>query len=89
MSVIRIGGFQGELPRIHPRLLPSSSAQTALNCRIETRCAGLDRRHGESAVDDVNVADLAAPVLSVYLAGSDRRTSTGYLTRLPTISMGA
>ena len=36
MSVIRIGGFQGELPRIHPRLLPNSSAQTALNCRIET-----------------------------------------------------
>jgi len=36
MSVIRIGGFQGELPRIHPRLLPVSSAQTALNCRIET-----------------------------------------------------
>ena len=36
MSVIRIGAFQGELPRIHPRLLPDSSAQTALNCRIET-----------------------------------------------------
>ena len=36
MSVIRIGGFQGELPRIHPRLLPNSSAQVAVNCRIET-----------------------------------------------------
>ena len=36
MSVIRIGGFQGELPRIHPRLLPESSAQTALNCRLDS-----------------------------------------------------
>ena len=36
MSVIRIGGFRGELPRIHPRLLPEGSAQTALNCRVDT-----------------------------------------------------
>jgi hypothetical protein len=36
MSVIRIGGFRGELPRIHKRLLPEGSAQTALNCRLDT-----------------------------------------------------
>ena len=36
MSIIRIGGFQGELPRIHPRLLPDSSAQTAINVRIDS-----------------------------------------------------
>ena len=36
MSVIRIGGFQGELPRIHPRLLPQSMAQTAINCVVDT-----------------------------------------------------
>ena len=36
MSVIRIGGFRGELPRIHPRLLPSGSAQSALNCRMDS-----------------------------------------------------
>ncbi len=36
MSVIRLGGFRGELPRIHPRLLPDGSAQNALNCRMES-----------------------------------------------------
>jgi len=36
MSVIRLGGFRGELPRIHPRLLPEGSAQTALNCRMDS-----------------------------------------------------
>ncbi len=36
MSIIRIGGFRGELPRIHPRLLPEGGAQTALNCRMDS-----------------------------------------------------
>lgn len=36
MSVIRIGGFQGEMPRIHPRLLPEGAAQTALNTRLDS-----------------------------------------------------
>jgi len=36
MSVIRIGGFRGEFPRIHKRLLPEGGAQTALNCRVDT-----------------------------------------------------
>jgi hypothetical protein len=36
MAVIRLGGFQGEIPRIHPRLLPEGNAQTALNCRIDS-----------------------------------------------------
>ena len=36
MAVIRIGGFRGELPRIHPRLLPDGGAQTAINCRLDS-----------------------------------------------------
>jgi len=40
MALIRIGGFQGERPRVHPRLLPDSAAQVALNCRIDTGALG-------------------------------------------------
>jgi hypothetical protein len=36
MSVIRFGGFLGEIPRIHPRLLPEGNAQTALNTRLDS-----------------------------------------------------
>ena len=36
MSVIRLGGFRGEIPRIHPRLLPEGGAQTARNCRLDS-----------------------------------------------------
>jgi hypothetical protein len=36
MAVIRLGGFRGEIPRIHPRLLPEGVAQTALNCRMDS-----------------------------------------------------
>lgn len=36
MAVIRVGGFQGEIPRIHPRLLPEGNAQIALNCRLDS-----------------------------------------------------
>lgn len=36
MTIIRIGGFRGEIPRIHPRLLPEGNSQTALNCRLDS-----------------------------------------------------
>jgi len=36
MTVIRFGGFRGELPRIHPRLLPTVNAQETLNCRLDS-----------------------------------------------------
>jgi hypothetical protein len=36
MSVIRLGGFLGEIPRIHPRLLPEGNAQTAINTRLDS-----------------------------------------------------
>ena len=36
MTVIRLGGFRGEFPRIHPRLLPTGGAQTATNCRLDS-----------------------------------------------------
>jgi hypothetical protein len=36
MSVIRFGGFLGEIPRIHPRLLPEGNAQTAINTRLDS-----------------------------------------------------
>lgn len=36
MSIIRFGGFRGEIPRIHPRLLPEGSAQSAVNCRMDS-----------------------------------------------------
>ena len=36
MSVIRLGGFRGEIPRTHPRLLPEGGAQVALNCRFDS-----------------------------------------------------
>lgn len=36
MSVIRLGGFRGELPRIHPRLLPQGAGQSVINCRLDS-----------------------------------------------------
>ena len=36
MTVIRFGGFRGEIPRIHPQLLPTENAQTALNVRLDS-----------------------------------------------------
>jgi len=36
MTVIRLGGFRGELPRIHPRLIPDGAAQVALNARMDS-----------------------------------------------------
>lgn len=36
MSIIRLGGFRGEVPRIHPRLLPEGASQIALNCRMDS-----------------------------------------------------
>ena len=33
--MIRLAGFKGELPRIHPRLLPEDAAQVAENTRLE------------------------------------------------------
>lgn len=36
MSVIRLGGFRGEIPRLHPRLLPPGAAQSATNCRMDS-----------------------------------------------------
>ena len=36
MAVIRLGGFRGTMPRIHPRLLPDGMAQIATNCRLDS-----------------------------------------------------
>ena len=36
MALIRIGGFQGEYPRVHPRFLPEGAAQQALNIRFDS-----------------------------------------------------
>ena len=36
MSIIRLGGFRGEMPRLHPRLLPPGAAQRATNCRMDS-----------------------------------------------------
>ncbi len=36
MAILRFGGFRGELPRIHPRLLPEGGAQRAKNCRYDS-----------------------------------------------------
>ncbi len=36
MAVIRLGGFRGEVPRIHPRLLPEGASQEAVNCRLDS-----------------------------------------------------
>lgn len=35
MALIRIMGFQGEVPRVHPRLLPDRNAQRAQNVKLE------------------------------------------------------
>jgi hypothetical protein len=36
MAIVRFGGFRGEIPRIHPQLLPDQNAQTALNVRLDS-----------------------------------------------------
>jgi hypothetical protein len=35
MAVMRLGGFQGEFPRIHPRFLPDGAAQQAVNAEFK------------------------------------------------------
>jgi len=57
MSVIRLGGFRGEIPRIHPRLLPVGAAQTALNTRMDSGAV-------ESVKDVANIQSttLTAPI---------------------------
>jgi len=60
MSVIRLGGFRGEIPRTHPRLLPEGAAQTAQNLRFESGAL-------ESVKDVANLQSttLASPI-SLY-----------------------
>jgi hypothetical protein len=60
MTVMRLGGFRGEIPRTHPRLLPEGGAQIALNCRIESGAL-------ESVKDVANLQSttLASPI-SLY-----------------------
>jgi len=54
MSVIRLGGFRGEFPRVHPRLLPTGAGQSAINCRMDS-----------GAVESVrDVANLQSTTLS-------------------------
>ena len=36
MAIIRLGGFRGEIPRLHPRFLPEGAAQQAVNCRMDS-----------------------------------------------------
>lgn len=36
MAVLRFGGFQGEVPRIHPRLLPSGASQNCVDAKLDT-----------------------------------------------------
>jgi hypothetical protein len=36
MTIIKLIGFQGEVPRIVPRLLPEAAATSAVNARLET-----------------------------------------------------
>ena len=36
MTILKITGFSGEIPRVVPRLLPESSAQTSTNARLES-----------------------------------------------------
>lgn len=42
--MLRVQGFQGELPRIHPRFLPDTAAQLSLNAKLETGALAPFRR---------------------------------------------
>jgi hypothetical protein len=59
MSVIRFGGFRGEIPRIHPRLLPEGGAQTAKNCRVDSGALesirGLDFEANTTETDPISL----------------------------------
>jgi hypothetical protein len=57
MSVIRFGGFLGEIPRIHPRLLPEGNAQTAINTRLDS--GALDATKDTS---NLQATDLTNPI---------------------------
>lgn len=55
MVAIKLIGFQGEQPRLIPRLLPSAGAKTAINCRLDD--GGLAPIRRAAYVADSPVAD--------------------------------
>ena len=82
MSIIRLGGFRGEIPRIHPRLLPESSSQAALNCRLDSGAL-------ESVKDTAN---LQSTVVNNSIIGNLFDTSggtTGAFTAVADASVSA
>ncbi len=62
--MIEIGGFQGEVPRVNPRLLPNTHAQIAENCRL------LDGSLSPFRIPEL-AHTLGATALSIYKHGSE------------------
>lgn len=56
---LRIAGFKGEVPRLHPRLLPEDAAQVARNTRLENGAL-------VAINDSANFSTLGAAALSIY-----------------------
>jgi hypothetical protein len=56
---LRLAGFKGEIPRIHPRLLPEDASQIARNTRLENGALV-----PLNETDQVNT--LAAPALTIF-----------------------
>jgi hypothetical protein len=68
MTIIRLGGFRGEIPRIHPQLLPQTNAQTALNVRLDSGALeSIKEVQTEAATTLVNPISLFRYNSSVWL----------------------
>ena len=66
MSIVRFGGFRGEIPRIHPRLLPEGGSQTALNCRMDS--GALEAVNSTSALQATTLSDIISLFKYPYTA---------------------
>jgi hypothetical protein len=66
MAVIKVTGFQGEIPRLIPRLLPDSAAQRATNARLES--GGLTPYRKPKFIE--RITSPAADVQTIYRNGT-------------------
>lgn len=62
MARLTFTDFKGEIPKLHPRLLPAGFAQAAANTRLDTGAISPSR-------DSATVLSLGIPAASIYLTG--------------------
>lgn len=68
MTILKLTGFSGEIPRLVPRLLPEAAAQNATNARLDS--GGLSPYRKPKFIHRINPVP-AGPIKTIYRHGSD------------------